>query len=123
MLRRARHWVVAVLNRIEQDGSMAGVVVEFSDDVQARLDKLSAQTGRPTADYVRELVDEHLAELEWVQELDARAEAIRAGLIETQPFDELMHELGFDPEELRAEGEAEIKAEIEAKTARKTQAA
>ena len=84
--------------------------IDFSKDVQARLEKLSAQTGQPAADYVRETLEAHLAELEWESDIATYAKAIRAGLVKTQPFDEVVRELGLDPEKLRAEAEADVAA-------------
>ena len=95
------------------------VTIDFSEDVQARLDKLSAQNGQHAVDYAREALEERLAQIEWECEVAARAEAVRAGLVETRPFDELVREVGLDPGELRAEAEVRAKA----KAARKDQAA
>ena len=87
------------------------MTIDFPEDVQARLEKLSAQSGRPAADYVREIVEEQLAELEWKREIAVHAEAIRAGIEKTRPFDELARELGFDPDEIRARAKSKIEAE------------
>jgi hypothetical protein len=51
----------------------------------------------------RDHLEDHLSELEYVAGLDAEVEAIRRGELETRPMDELVRELGFDPDELQAE--------------------
>lgn len=81
--------------------------IRLPPDVKARLEALSRSTGRPAAYYVREAVLEHLDELEWAYDVAARAEAIRTGARQTVPLDEVTRDLGFDPDELRAEAETE----------------
>ena len=78
-----------------------GVVsVRLSDDLKARLDALSASTGRPAAYYVREALVEHLAELEYAYQIKAEAEAIRRGADAVTTWDELMDETGITTTEL-----------------------
>jgi RHH-type rel operon transcriptional repressor/antitoxin RelB len=78
-----------------------GVVsVRLSDDLKARLDALSASTGRPAAYYVREALVEHLAELEYAYQIKAEAEAIRRGAGAVTTWDELMDESGITTTEL-----------------------
>lgn len=89
--------------------------VRLPGDVKERLDRLSASTGRPAAHYVREALIEHLDDLEWAYSIAAHAEAARSGLVKTRPMDDLARELGFDPDELRAEGRAALEAEASAK--------
>ncbi|WP_291798761.1 MULTISPECIES: type II toxin-antitoxin system RelB family antitoxin [Brevibacterium] len=76
-------------------------------DLNDRLNRLAESTQRPKSFYVREALEEHLSGIEWAYDLAAHAEAARAGVAETGPLDELTRELGFDPEELRAEARAE----------------
>ncbi len=84
--------------------------IRLPEDVKSRLDALSKSTGRPAAHYVREAVVEHLEELEWAYDIRARAEAIRAGVREARPLDDVARDLGFDPDELRAEARSEAAA-------------
>lgn len=77
--------------------------IRLPEEVKGRLEALSRSTGRSAAYYVREAVVEHLEELEWAYGVAARAEAIRAGVRATVPLDEVARDLGFDPDELRAE--------------------
>lgn len=80
-----------------------GVVsVRLDGELKARLDALSASTGRPAAYYVKEAVTEHLAELEHIYEIKAEAEAIRRGELKTRPLSELMSELGITQADLDA---------------------
>lgn len=83
--------------------STSVVSIRLSDDLKGRLEALSRVTGRPAAFYVREALEEHLAELEWAYSVAARAEAIRRGTEPTRPLDDVARELGFDPDELHAE--------------------
>lgn len=77
-------------------------------ELSERLSRLAALTHRPKSFYVREALEEHLSDLEWAYTLADEAAAIRSGEIETRPLDELTRELGFDPDELRAEARGNI---------------
>ena len=77
-------------------------------ELSERLSRLAALTHRPKSFYVREALEEHLSDLEWAYTLADEAAAIRRGEIETRPLDELTRELGFDPDELRAEARGNI---------------
>ncbi len=76
--------------------------IRLPADVDERLSKLAAATGRSKSFYLRELVTAGLDDLEHAYGLAARAEAIRAGRRHTRPIDELMGELGVIREELAA---------------------
>lgn len=84
------------------------LTLRLPDDLSARLNRLAELTSRPKSFYVRSLLEEHLSELEYVAGIDAEVEAIRRGEIETRPIDELARELGFDPDELRAEARTNV---------------
>lgn len=71
-------------------------------DVDERLSRLAAATGRSKSYYLRELVTEGLDDLEYAYGLVARAEAIRAGQRETRRLDEVMSEVGVTRDELDA---------------------
>lgn len=83
--------------------STSVVSIRLPDEVKVRLDALVQSTGRPAAFYVREALLEHLDELEWAYSVAARAEAIRRGAGIPRPLDDVTREMGFDPDELRAE--------------------
>lgn len=71
-------------------------------EVDERLSRLAAATGRSKSYYLRELVTEGIDDLEYAYGLTARAEAIRAEQRETRPLDELMSEMDISREELDA---------------------
>lgn len=62
-------------------------------EVDERLSRLAAATGRSKSYYLRELVTTGIDDLEYAYGLITRAEAIRAGQRETRPLDDLMSEL------------------------------
>mgnify|MGYP003442605839 CR=1 FL=1 len=84
------------------------LTLRLPNELSARLSRLAESTSRPKSFYVRTLLEEHLSELEYVAGLDAEVEAIRRGEVEARPMDDLVRELGFDPDELRAEARANI---------------
>lgn len=71
-------------------------------EVDERLSRLAAATGRSKSYYLRELVTAGLDDLEYVYGLVARAEGVRADQRETRPLDDLMSEMGITREELDA---------------------
>lgn len=81
--------------------------LRLPNDLSERLNRLAETTRRPKSVYVREALEEHLNDIEWAYGIAAYAEAARAGLVKTRPMDDLARDLGFDPDELRAEAAAE----------------
>src|SRR5690625_4202685 len=79
-------------------------------DVDERLSRLAAATGRPKSYYLRELVTGGIDDLEYAYGIAARAEAIRDGNRETRPLDELMSEMGVSREALDGLADAEHRA-------------
>src|SRR5699024_9040329 len=79
-------------------------------DVDERLSRLAAATGRPKSYYLRELVTGGIDDLEYAYGIAARAEAIRGGNRETRPLDELMSEMGVSREALDGLADAEHRA-------------
>ncbi|USQ75650.1 DNA-binding protein [Ornithinimicrobium cryptoxanthini] len=71
-------------------------------DVDERLSRLAAATGRSKSFYLRELVTAGIDDLEYAYGVAARAEAIRAGQRDTRPLEELMSEMGITREDLDA---------------------
>ncbi|MCB1274870.1 MAG: TraY domain-containing protein [Leucobacter sp.] len=84
------------------------LTLRLPDDLSGRLDRLAESTSRSKSFYVRTLIEDHISELEYVAGIDAYAEAVRKGEVETRPMDELIDELGFDRDELIAEGHREL---------------
>ena len=62
-------------------------------EIDERLSRLVAATGRSKSYYLRELVTAGIDDLEYAYGLVTRAEAVRAGQRETRPLDDLMAEL------------------------------
>lgn len=82
--------------------STSGVLsIRLPEEMKARLEALSKTTGRPAAYYVRQALTERIDDLEWAYGVATHAEAIRAGVSESRPLDDLASELGFEPHELR----------------------
>ena len=79
-------------------------------DVDERLSRLAAATGRSKSYYLRELVTGGIDDLEYAYGIAARAEAIRDGSRETRPLDELMSEMGVSREALDGLADAEHRA-------------
>jgi len=71
-------------------------------EIDERLSRLAAATGRSKSYYLRQLVTAGIDDLEYAYGLVTRAEAIRASQPETRPLDDLMSELGITREQLDA---------------------
>lgn len=71
-------------------------------EVDERLSRLAAATGRSKSYYLRELVTAGIDDLEYAYGLTSRAEAIRAGQRDTRPLGDLLSELDITREELDA---------------------
>lgn len=71
-------------------------------EIDERLARLAASTGRSKSYYLRELVTAGIDDLEHAYGLAARAEAIRANRRETRALDDLMAEMGISREEVQA---------------------
>ncbi|AYD90615.1 ribbon-helix-helix protein, CopG family [Actinomyces lilanjuaniae] len=69
--------------------------LRLPDDLKDRLDRLSAQTGRPASFHVRQALTERLDHLEDMYALAARAEAARSGQATTFSLAEVAHDLGI----------------------------
>lgn len=76
---------------------MSRSVISFRVDAEQkrRLDSLSARTGRSGAFYIRRALETHLAELEYIYALEADAQAVREGKLQTISLDELEAEFGL----------------------------
>jgi RHH-type rel operon transcriptional repressor/antitoxin RelB len=75
---------------------MASVSLRLPDDLKARLDALSASTGRGKSFYMLEAIREHLDDLEDYYEAHAIAEDIRAGKRKTIKLEEVMKKYEMD---------------------------
>ncbi|MCP1386779.1 ribbon-helix-helix domain-containing protein [Corynebacterium sp. TA-R-1] len=77
---------------------MSGAVISLRVDgaQMERLKTLAERTGRPMSFYVREALDAHLEEIEYVYQLEAEAEAVRRGELQTIGLSELRSRLGLE---------------------------
>jgi len=69
--------------------------IRLPEDVEARLSRLAAQTGRTKTFYVTEAVREHIDDLEDLYLAEQRLTAIRAGESRTYSLDEVERRLGL----------------------------
>jgi RHH-type rel operon transcriptional repressor/antitoxin RelB len=70
--------------------------IRLPDDVHDRLKALASKTGRSTAYYIREAIEEYLADLEDIYLAEKALEDIRAGKVKTISLDEMSQRLGLD---------------------------
>lgn len=71
------------------------IPVELND----RLDRLAASTGRSKSYYLIRTLEEHLSETEYIYGLERDAEAVRRGELQTRPLNDLWDELDIEPSE------------------------
>ena len=66
--------------------TLKGMEVRFNPDLQAKLDKLASETGRPTGELVEDVVAGYFDELAGVREmLNSRYDDLKSGRV--QPID------------------------------------
>lgn len=82
------------------DAKTKNIGLRIPVELNERLDRLAASTGRSKSYYLVRTLEEHLAETEYVFGLERDAEAVRRGELETRPLDELWDELGIDADEV-----------------------
>ena len=66
------------------------LAIRLSPDVEARLAALAEATGRSKTFYVREAIEEHLADLEDIYLAEKRLEQHRAGRVRTIPLKDVL---------------------------------
>lgn len=71
------------------------ISVNLGKDIEARLAHLAKATGRTKTFYLRQLVEEHLDDLEDVYLAQQALERIRAGEA-TVPLEQVMKDLGME---------------------------
>mgnify|MGYP001257514614 CR=1 FL=1 len=70
--------------------------IRLPEEIENRLQKLSAQTGRSKSFYVKEAILEHLSDIEDIYLAERRLEDIRSGHTNTIPLQEVMKRYGLD---------------------------
>jgi RHH-type rel operon transcriptional repressor/antitoxin RelB len=83
------------LNTSIQGGGMP-TSIRLPDDIEKRLDLLAQRTGRTKAFYIREIILEHLDDLEDYYLAADRAERVRKGREKTVSSKQLRKDLGLD---------------------------
>ncbi|HVT33526.1 MAG TPA: type II toxin-antitoxin system VapB family antitoxin [Rhodanobacteraceae bacterium] len=66
------------------------LAIRLSPDVEARLAALAEATGRSKTFYVREAIEEHLADLEDIYLAEKRVEDLRAGRTRSIPIADVL---------------------------------
>lgn len=70
--------------------------VRLPDDVYERLRALSERTGRTATYYIREAIEEHLADLEDIYLAEHALREIRSGKAKPVPFDVMSGRFGLE---------------------------
>lgn len=72
------------------------ISIRLPEEIEHRLNELSARTGRSKTFYVTEAILEHLNDLEDLYLAEHELEEIRAGRSETVPLEEVMRRYGLE---------------------------
>lgn len=72
------------------------ISLKLSDEVEARLDRLAALTGKSRAFYATEAICKHLEDLEDLYLAEQRRAGIRAGRVETLSLDDVIRRYGLE---------------------------
>ena len=66
------------------------LAIRLPPEIETRLEKLAAATGRTKTFYAREAILEHLTDLEDIYLAEQRAADIKAGRTQTIPLEDIM---------------------------------
>jgi RHH-type rel operon transcriptional repressor/antitoxin RelB len=75
---------------------MKTVNVRISDEIAERLDRLAQETHRTKSFYLREIIENHLEDIEDAYLAEKRLEDIRSGKTQTIPLSEAMKRLDLE---------------------------
>lgn len=70
--------------------------IRLPQKIEERLERLSVQTGRSKAFYVKEAILDHLDDIEDIYLAEKRLEGIRSGRTQTVPLQEVMKRYDMD---------------------------
>lgn len=77
--------------------------VQFEPEVQAKLDEIARESGRPAVEFVKDAVAGYVDGLQKMREmLDSRYDDIKSGRVELVPGDEVFERLRQKSEALAA---------------------
>ena len=71
------------------------LAIRLPPEIESRLEKLAAATGRTKSFYAREAILEHIGDLEDIYLAEQRLEDIRAGRTKAMPLEEVMKQYGL----------------------------
>lgn len=71
------------------------LTIELEPKLEERLREIAALNGCSQSEYVRELIEDDLYEMEWADEILRISEGVRSGEIKTYTLDEVREELGI----------------------------
>lgn len=72
------------------------LAIRLPPEIESRLEKLAAATGRTKTYYAREAIMEHLDDLEDIYLADQRLADIRAGRTQPIPLEDVMKAYGLE---------------------------
>jgi RHH-type rel operon transcriptional repressor/antitoxin RelB len=79
-----------------QGAQMKTINVRIPDEIAERLDRLAQETHRTKSFYLREIIDNHLEDIEDAYLAEKRLEDIRAGKTTTIPLSEVTKRLDLE---------------------------
>ncbi len=74
------------------------LAIRLPAEIEARLEALAKATGRTKTFYVREAILEHLDDIEDIYLAQRELEAVRSGLSQTVPLEEVMLRMAWTVE-------------------------
>lgn len=71
------------------------LTIELEPKLEERLREAAKEAGCSQSDYVRELIEDDIYELEWADEVLRISAGVRSGEIKTYTLEEVCEELGL----------------------------
>jgi RHH-type rel operon transcriptional repressor/antitoxin RelB len=71
------------------------LAIRLPPEIESRLEKLAAATGRTKSFYAREAILEHIGDLEDIYLAEKRLEDLRAGRTKAVPLEDVMKKHGL----------------------------
>lgn len=70
--------------------------IRLNADIETRIKKLAAETGRPQSFYINQMIEREIDRIEWEYSILQETEQYQAGTLKTYSSDEMRQELGLD---------------------------